>query len=189
MVSDGEKDTYSPELHQKLNTYIKEANMSNVRVRGLRVTMHDDMTSMNFCEMEVCCVDENGLLNFVDVMMNCTANCTFIKLKIAYDVHKDTIQSNRKLGEAGFRALTYLFQNQYKSVMEFSLTDFHIESTPFLTFLECLTQNNQLMQVTFCRDDLSQDTAMMVLSKLYNTHNIKRIDISGNPISTGMFKE
>mmetsp|Transcript_26995 Transcript_26995/g.26059 ORF Transcript_26995/g.26059 Transcript_26995/m.26059 type:complete len:110 (+) Transcript_26995:59-388(+) len=109
MLTEEDKDQHSPVFFAKFNDYIKESNMNNVRIRGLRVTMHDDMSHMNFCEAEICCKDENGLVNLADVIQNCSQHCTFIKLKISYDIHKDNIESNRKLSTEGCKSLTYLF--------------------------------------------------------------------------------
>jgi hypothetical protein len=143
--------------------------------------MQDEANDITFSEAEFVCRDEKGVVNLVPVIQHFQRNCAFIKIKLSYDVHQDNIsthssylnpssciESDRKLSYEGFQALTFLFQcGVMGNLIEFRLTDFHVDSVPFLMFLDCLIGNTQLVILDFCRDDISQDTAMCVIQKLY----------------------
>ena len=56
-------------------------------------------------------------------------------------------------------------------------------------FVDALSGNTTLLEIEFSRNDINEDTAMGIIQRLYFNPCLKRLDLGGNPISTGLFKQ
>jgi hypothetical protein len=54
---------------------------------------------------------------------------------------------------------------------------------------DALTMNPSLMIIDFSRDNISEDLAGAIIQRLYNNPCLTKINLDGNPIATGLFRE
>lgn len=59
----------------------------------------------------------------------------------------------------------------------------------FMTLVDSLVNHPTLSLIDFCRDEISEDTACAIIQKLYYNQSLKKLNLDGNPISIGLFRE
>ena len=72
---------------------------------------------------------------------------------------------------------------------EFKFTDFTTEPFSLINLVDSLIGNPTLLYIEFSRDGIDEETASAILQRLYNNPYLNKINLDGNMISTGLFKE
>ena len=113
----------------------------------------------------------------------------FTKLHLCGDKHLKPCE-DILVGVEGCQAVMGLFQSGLlANLIEFRFTDFITDPYALMGLTDALYMNPSLLYVDFSRNNISEDLASAVIQKLYNNPCLSKINLDGNPISTGLFME
>eukprot|EP00347_Sterkiella_histriomuscorum_P019763 403340383 len=162
-----------------------------MRVRGLKVALVDDSSKTQYVEAEFLCESEAGVQNCCKFLEYATNNfqVQFIKLHISGDKHTK-YGTDIKLNQPANQAVAELFQKGiFQMLTEFKFTDFYTEPFSLIVLVQALQGNQSLSHIDLSRNEINDETAAAVIQYLYGNFRLQRLNLDGNPISTGLFKE
>ena len=74
-------------------------------------------------------------------------------------------------------------------MIEFRFTDFIVDPYAMVTLCDALTMNPSLSIIDFSRNNINEDLASALIQRLYYNPCLTKINLDGNPIATGLFRE
>ncbi|CDW76256.1 UNKNOWN [Stylonychia lemnae] len=198
----GDKCPDSKQLFESIQKFIVQENYAELRVRGLKLVLKDDSSQAQYVEAEFLCESEQGLLNLCKFLefVNNSHKILFVKIHISGDKHvkhsntyiylPEQLGSDIQVLGDGTTAVAKLFFNGVFSILtDFKFTDFKTEPFSLMILVDSLIGNPNLLYIELSRDFIDDETAAAIIQRLYGNPRLQKINLDGNPISTGLFKE
>ena len=113
----------------------------------------------------------------------------FTTLHLSGDKHLKPYE-DIDIGLPGIQSVASLFREGYfPNLVEFSFTDFNVEPFSMVGLADSLTMNPSLLVIDLSRNNVDEELATAIIQRLYFNSCLTKLNLDGNPISVGLFKE